>query len=183
MLFSKSELAAGGSGFFTAGDKNAPDDAVNVQQADFLQAINLPRGAAYDFDADGALTVTPAPAQTAAELLATAQAVQAQSIKTACAAAITTGFTSTALGTSAAYGSQATDQANLLSVVASAAGGSLWCQETGTAWSFVEHTAGQASKVLADWQTYRAAQQSKYASLVAQVNAATTAEAVQAINW
>lgn len=161
-----------------------PADAVGITAEQYTALLEAQStGIAITSDSNGAPVAIPPAAPTAAALLATAQGTQTQTLKSACAATIIGGFTSTALGTSAAYGSQQTDQSNLLSVVASTAGGSLWCQEPGSEWSFVDHTAAQALKVLADWQTFRTAQQSKYASLVAQVNGATTVEAVQSITW
>lgn len=58
MKFSKSAKLAGMSGFFFDNDKNAPDDAITVSDADVSRATNLPSGADYDFDKDNNLTVT-----------------------------------------------------------------------------------------------------------------------------
>jgi hypothetical protein len=81
MKFSKSAKLAGMSGFFFDNDKNAPDDAITVSDADVGGATNLPAGSDYDFDKDGKLTVTLPPPLSAAEVRATAIAAKWSSIK------------------------------------------------------------------------------------------------------
>lgn len=58
MLFSKSAKLAGQTGFFFDTDKNAPDDAVSVKDADASVALNLGAGKDYTFDKKGALVVS-----------------------------------------------------------------------------------------------------------------------------
>lgn len=115
-----------------------------------------------------------------AELLAQAKQAQSQLIYDACARAITAGYMSSALGYECEYASMHTDQANLLSLAQAGQGGSVWCASK-EGWTFVPHTAEQVTVVLTDWVRYRDAQQSKYAALLSQINAATTISAVQAI--
>jgi hypothetical protein len=127
----------------------------------------------------------------AAAALAAAQATQAVTLSAACQSAITTGFSSAALGTAHAYGSQSTDQSNLLSAVGasnSAPAGwstSLWCA-TGTpeVWALTAHDAAQVQQVNNDWLMFRTGLQQKYAGLLAQVYADdATVASVQAVVW
>ncbi|MGC0155787.1 hypothetical protein ACPRNU_25280 [Chromobacterium vaccinii] len=124
----------------------------------------------------------------AAPTLGQVQAAQVAQLQAGCQAAITSGFTSSALGAPHQYPSQPTDQANLASDVAAAptapAGwtSGIWCAANG-AWSLQQHTAAQLAQVNADWVAARSALQQHYAGLVAKVQAATTVAGVQAITW
>lgn len=64
--------------------------------------------------------LTPPPAKTAAGLLADAKTAKLAELSAACSAAITAGFTSSALGSAHSYPSKVTDQANLTASVADA---------------------------------------------------------------
>jgi hypothetical protein len=101
----------------------------------------------------------------------------------ACAAAITGNFQSSALGSAYTYPATSTDQANLVQAASSSAGGSLWCMGGAGKWSFVLHTQAQASAALADFIAGRNGFQQRLAELIAQVTAAKTAPAAQAIVW
>jgi hypothetical protein len=125
--------------------------------------------------------------------LAQAQASQAQALNAACANAIISGFTSSALGSAYTYPSGVVDQQNLTaSVLASmlpnAAGAGwttpFWCA-TGTpaVWAWTNHTAAQIQQVGSDAKAAILALQSQNATLQAQVAAATTVDAVAAITW
>lgn len=81
MLYSKTARLAGGSGFFFDEDKNAPADAISVSKSDASTAMNLPSGSTHDFDNDGNLIVTNAPAPTAAQIKAKAAAERWEAIK------------------------------------------------------------------------------------------------------
>ncbi|MGM3277897.1 DUF4376 domain-containing protein [Ralstonia sp. 24A2] len=134
----------------------------------------------------GAL-VAPLP-PTDAQLLAQAQAEQSAKVNAACANALVAGFTSSALDGAHAYPSQDTDQLNLQCAVSAAAIASstwttpIWCASN-DAWSFAPHTATQVQQVNTDWLAHRVAAQQKYAGLIAKINAATSVEEVQAIDW
>jgi hypothetical protein len=131
--------------------------------------------------------VAPLP-PTAEALLAQAKAQQATKVSTSCAAALLHGFTSPALGTPHTYPSQDDDQRNLQSAVSAAVAAPpnwttpIWCANN-DAWSFTAHTAAQIQQVNADWLAHRVAAQQKYADLIARINAATSIEEVQAIDW
>ena len=129
-----------------------------------------------------------APEVTEGQSLADARGVSVSRVSAACAATLVSGFTSSALGVALTYPSQDNDQRNLQSAVSAAATASpgwtipLWCTD-GDHWSFTSHTAAQLQQVNADWLAHRVAAQQKYADLIAQINAATSVEEVQAIHW
>lgn len=125
---------------------------------------------------DAAWTTSPPP-----PTVAQAQATQEVTVKNACATAIAAGFTSSALGSACSYGSQTADQANI--ATAAVAGGTLWCANGTSAWSFAAHTAAQAQQVRADLWTHIQAQQATYAKLLGEISAATTVAAVEAVVW
>ncbi|BCF98058.1 hypothetical protein PPGU19_026270 [Paraburkholderia sp. PGU19] len=119
---------------------------------------------------------------------AAAQKNQIAMVSAACASALTAGFSSSALGSPRNYPSQDTDQRNLLNAVTASQGQAStwntarWCANN-VAWSLASHTAAQVQQVNADWLVFRVAAQQKYASLVTEINSATSVAAVQAINW
>lgn len=98
------------------------------------------------------------------------------------------GFESSALGQVHTYGSSDSDQRNVLSAALASQeqAGSwtalLWCASNG-AWTFAAHTASQVMQVNDDWLAFRQALQKKCADLIAQIKAAKTVGAVQALNW
>lgn len=115
--------------------------------------------------------------------LSAVRTAQIATLSAACQAAITSGFTSTALGSSYTYPSAATDQANLVQVATNSAGGFLWCKSSAGVWAYVVHTQAQAQQVLAAFIAWRSAQQQELVTLTAEVNAATTEAAIEAITW
>ena len=130
-------------------------------------------------------TITAAEAALASytyDAVKVAQGVQIGLLSAACQAAIKAGFTSSALGSAYNYPADDATQGNIDR--AATKGGSLWCQpSSGGAWSFVAHTATEAAQAQADMWTHIQAQQTTYAGLVGQVNAATTVAGVDAIVW
>ena len=171
--------------YYDSIDSPVPEGVTNVieiKQDEWLACINQPGYMVVD----GAL-VAPLP-PTAEELLVQARTMQTAKLSTGCAEALITGFTSSALGVALTYPSQDNDQRNLQSAVSAAATASpgwtipLWCTD-GDHWSFTSHTAAQLQQVNADWLAHRVAAQQKYADLIAQINAATSVEEVQAIHW
>ena len=109
-------------------------------------------------------------------------------LRSACATAIVSGFSSNALGAPHAYPSDETDQRNLSDAcvaAATAAQGwstSLWCEASG-AWALTPHTAAQVQQVMADWIAYRAAQQERLVTLLADIQAAINPAAITAVTW
>ncbi|POZ60160.1 hypothetical protein C2I19_20255 [Chromobacterium alticapitis] len=159
-------------------------DAIPITDAEWQACLSQPGWAV----ADGKLFAPRLPS--AAAQLRQAQRAQCQRLQAACESAITASFPSMALGPQpCVYGSQLTDQNNLLSALSAAQGQSanwttlLWCADGKGDWSFLPHTAEQVMRVNQDWVAFRTMQQQKYASLMAQVAAAATVQAVQAVDW
>ena len=120
-----------------------------------------------------------------------AQAAQIAILQSACQAQIYAGFTSTALGTAHTYPAKDRDQANLSgSVIDSILPNKptgwttpFWCQDSTGTWALAPHTAAQIQQVGLDAKAAIVAAVTKNASLSAQVMAATTVAAVQAVVW
>jgi len=120
--------------------------------------------------------------QTFVDNLAAFKTSQIKMLNTSCGAAIVGGFTSSALGLGAyTYASDPIQQSNILSCAA--VGGLLACCPPGGSWSKTAHTPTQATQVLTDFSTMRDTNRTKLDTLTAEVNAATTVAAVQAITW
>jgi len=122
-----------------------------------------------------------APTPTPAQLLSAAQSAQGAIVNSACAAAIVAPFTSSALGSVNTYDCNPIDQENINLVAAH--GGSLWALPSGGNWTFTAHTMAQGVQVQTDMLAHIQAQQTIYAGLLTQINAATTVAAVQSIVW
>ncbi len=118
-----------------------------------------------------------------APTLVQAQASQTATLMAACDAAITGGFSSTALGAAYTYPSAATDQANLAQTAAATGGGMLMCESAANVWALVAHTQAEAQTVLAAFIAWRDKQRQQLAALIAEVTAATTTAAVATIVW
>lgn len=121
-------------------------------------------------------TPTPVP-------LSVYQSQQRAKVSAGCAATIVGGFQSSALGSPYTYPSDNNTQANVSSLVAAGNGGSIWCGNASNVWTFMAHTEAQATQVQKDMSAFIQAQQTRYAGLVAQIDAATTPAEVEAINW
>ncbi|WP_413722704.1 hypothetical protein ACL2XG_05265 [Sodalis sp. RH24] len=111
------------------------------------------------------------------------QANQIAMLTTACATAIISGYLSSAMGKEYVYGSQLTDQANLVQTAYSASGGDLWCKNGDDAWEFITHTQEQAQAVLAGFVTFRNKQQQQLVTLTALVKSANSPDDVKNIVW
>jgi len=120
-----------------------------------------------------------------------AKAAQKVIVSQACQDAILAGFESSALGPSHTYPAKPTDQQNLnASVVASLLPGNaadwatpFWCAAPDGVWAYVPHTAAQIQRAGADGKAAILACLTKNQQLAAQIDAATTIDAVQAITW
>jgi hypothetical protein len=123
--------------------------------------------------------------------LSQVQAAQLAALNVACAEAITSGFSSSALGTAHTYASGQNDQANLTASVVSSLLPNLpgnWttlqlCMDSGGNWAYLPHTAAQIQQAGVDLKTAILALLVKKAVLSARVTAATTAGDVQAVAW
>lgn len=119
------------------------------------------------------------------------KATQIVSLSEICQAQIFAGFTSDALGTTYSYPAKFTDQANLSASVLASFYPNLatdwstpfWCEDAVGVWAFRDHTAAQIQKVGMDAKTAILQAMGKNTYLAGVVNAATTNEEVQAINW
>jgi hypothetical protein len=132
------------------------------------------------------------PAPTDAQLLSAAQTKQVATNTSAAAASMVSGYTSSALGSAYTYPSKTTDQINMLGSVSSSLLPGLastwttpfWCAPVATGvWAYQNHTAAQIQQVGADGKAWIVSNQTQLAELNAQVAAATTVAAVQAIVW
>ena len=118
-----------------------------------------------------------------APTLAQAQAAQVAVLHAACAAAITGGFQSAALGSSYAYPSDLTSQGNQSTVASSPSGGALWAQPAGGVWALMPHSQAEAQAVVASFVAFLNANQQQLATYTANVNSAATPDAASAVVW
>ena len=131
--------------------------------------------------------LAPVPPQTVTD----AQSQQMARLSGICRSAIVGGFTSAALGAPQTYPSTQTDQSNILgSVTASLIPGlaadwetPFWCADGAGVWGMVNHNAAQIQQVGSDGKAWIVLCQQKLATLSAQVMAADSIEAVQAVTW
>ncbi|MBU9252461.1 hypothetical protein [Burkholderia multivorans] len=130
----------------------------------------------------GKLSSTNPDPQASARQLAAAQDTQIAALRSACASAIMSGFSSNALGEIHNYPSALTDQINQSAIAQCAAGGFLWCA-TGATWALVPHTQTQAQEVVASFVTWLNDCQQQLASLIERVNAADSVDAAGEITW
>lgn len=167
-----------------------PSDAVEItasEHAALLAAQSA--GKMIVASADGSpISVDPISLLTLPE----AQVRQIAELSAACAAAITAGFTSEALGATHLYPAKAHDQLNLGNSVldsllnAAAEGWTtpFWCADAnGENWAWTEHTATQIQQVGIDGKAAILALQARNDTLARAVQAATTVEAALAITW
>lgn len=170
-----------------AGYSNFPSDAVTIPDSLYSAVVlNRPAGKYVVSDKNGMPTLADSPAMT----LAQSQALQANVLSGECQAAITSGFTSDALGKPNYYGSLQTDQLNLQRLFAASQSGSprssypIYCSPTPMQNPpLVQHTQPQMIQVIADMNAWITAQQEKYAALVQQVQTAKTVADVQKVAW
>ena len=102
-------------------------------------------------------------------------------ISNSCQAAILSGFKSNALGSTYSYPSNVTDQININNAVVS--GGSLWCMNDQSEWSFMQHSPEQASVVQKNMITHIQSKQNRYNDLVNTINTLTSKEDIQKVEW
>lgn len=175
--------------FYDSVDSPVPASVTNVIELTDAQWQTCINEQGQWYVASGALAAVPT--ATDAELLSDAQAAQVALLSAACAAAIVSGFASSALGSAHTYPSKTTDQQNLnASVTASLLPGiaadwvtQFWCADASGAWNWTAHTAAQIQQVGKDGMSAILALQAKNAGLGAEVMAASTVAAVQAIPW
>jgi hypothetical protein len=155
---------------------------IEVDAAMYLNWANL----SYQ---DGEIVPTPPPSVDAQ--LEFVKVTQKVIVSQDCQDAILAGFTSSALGTPHDYPAKFTDQQNLnASVTASLLPGvgadwttPFWCADADGNWTYAEHTAAQIQQAGSDGKAAVLACLTKNQQLAAQIDAATTIPAVQAITW
>lgn len=156
------------------------DDVVVSVNEDGTRTFTAPHGAVLNVPA--LLTPHIPVPPTDAELLANAKTDRQAFIRAECAMAITSGFTSSAIGESRAYPSDALSQTNIRDLAL--IGGSIWCSaDAGATWDFITHSAEQAAQVLNDMIAARQALQSRYAAKLTEIESATTIDGVNAVVW
>lgn len=105
-------------------------------------------------------------------------------IETSCASAITNGISSSALGAAHTYPSGQVDQLNLTAIVVRSMLPGYTASKFKTLDAgWLDHTALQIQQVGIDVEAFIATQLQKSAILQAEIDAATTSAAVQAIVW
>lgn len=108
-----------------------------------------------------------------------------------CGAKITGGFASSALGAAHIYPSEIKDQINLMGSVTDSIMPELpadwqtpfWCRDAGGVWNWKMHDAAQIQQAGRDGKAHVVACQTTLATLNAQITAAKTVTAVNAIGW
>lgn len=104
-------------------------------------------------------------------------------INAACAAAITGGFTSSALGTFHRYDSAEIDQLNLIGAVSQGVSVPYSCADSTGIKAMRLHTAAQLKQVLADGAAVKIAALDKARTLKDQISAAVDVAAVDSVVW
>jgi hypothetical protein len=128
---------------------------------------------------------------TASQKLASAKALQNSVLSASCSRAIYAGFTSSALGAKYIYPSDDKSQFNLSASVTDSLLPNLqanWttpfmCADSSGVWAMRPHTAAQIQQAGSDGKAFVLKNLQQNAALVAEVAAATTVAAVQAIVW
>jgi len=115
------------------------------------------------------------------------KASKTSEINSACSKAITSGFTSSALGTPHTYQSEQTDQLNLIGVVTAGQDDYFKCGITdvngNVTWNYALHTIAQLQQVLVDGKAHKQTLLQKTNTLKTQVASAKTVAEVKAIVW
>lgn len=163
-----------------------PSDIVTVSQADYDLAMTRSSGETLDM-VNGSIVIVPAPAPTMTEV----RAAKLTELSDACAAQIYAGFASSALGAPHTYPAKDRDQVNLSASVTASLIPNLpanwttdfWCADGAGVWALRPHTAAQIQQAGMDGKTAIETAICKNATLAAQVMAATTIAAVQAMVW
>lgn len=163
----------------------SPNDTEQLGRDLYAEAVAGTLGAILPY-------VTPPLYATLAEAIAGQTAVLYKS----CGAAITAGFTSSALGSPYTYPTQPIDQSNLVGAVTASLQPGLastwtvkfWCATQPAApavpaWAMLPHTAAQIQQVLADGVAQRETYSAKLDSLIAQLNQSTTIADAEAVAW
>lgn len=162
-----------------------PSDLVQVSAEDFKKAMSRKPSETLDYQG-GQLIIVPAPAPTLDDL----KNNNITDLTNACAATITGGYTSDALGSTHTYPSKPADQANMVASVTSSLLPNLpsgwstkfWCCDSNGNWAFVPHNASQIQQAGSDGKVFIQSQQAQLEKLKSQVNNATSSTDLP-ISW
>ena len=149
----------------------APPDVEDGQQAVFA-------GGSWTVEN----TPTPITPESKPLTLAQARALQLESLKQACRAAIESGFASDALGVTHNYPSSISDQTNQNTIANCLNGGYLKCEKDGV-WALIAHTQRQARAVIDAFAVWLNACQAQIVISAKHVDLAMTVADVQAVAW
>jgi len=156
-----------------------PTPNIEVSEADWQIAID----SAYNYVDATTNKLSHKDFRTLDEL----KASKTSEINSACSKAITSGFTSSALGTQHTYQSEQTDQLNLMGVVLAGNDSMFKCGVVNanktTTWNYVMHTIAQLKQVLADGKVHKLALLKKANTLKMQVASAKTVADVTKVVW
>lgn len=131
----------------------------------------------------------PTSTQLAAGEIDTAKAVRRGDMASECKRAIEAGHPSLVLGASHTYPTTKQDQGNLDALVLKARihGTTqiykFWCADPNGVWARRAHTAQQITDLGTEIANHVIAQQDRYETTLAEINAATTVTAVEAVVW
>lgn len=165
-----------------------PGDAVDVTDVEFAQImLAFNEGSTIEADSEGRPIAVPVPPPSLDDLRASA----VKAITGACNAQIVGGFISAALGAPHLYPSKATDQLNLTANVVSSimpGVGPGWmtpqlCADASGAWAYRPHSAAQIQTVGVDAKAAIAACLLRKDALIAEIEAADSAEDIAAVSW
>lgn len=170
-------------------DPSADEFVVDLPFTEVADAVNNP--SRYQFVNDIFAERSAWVAENEEKILSFAKDAQNTILRAACAAAITGGFTSSALGSIHTYPSTQTDQNNLAVNVTHSLYPGLpgsWttlqiCRDSLGEWDYRPHTAEQIQQVGLDGKTIILAYLVKFNELKDQVINAVNVSTVQAITW
>jgi hypothetical protein len=116
------------------------------------------------------------------QLLAQAKRDKSVELDRECQIALAS-FSSTGLGEAHSYAARAIDQSNLTAARAAGRARAIWCADGAGAWRRVQHTAEQVAKVHDDMLDAIERKLDQLHAKLAEVQAATSGEAVSAISF
>lgn len=168
-----------------------PADIITITAQQHIDAVAVMNAGGKLDVVSGAFTITPMPAPSPDALLVIEKAQAKVRILAQCDNAIVGGFISNALGGAYTYPSKVVDQNNLAANVLSSMYPNLattWttpqlCADTNGVWAYKAHSVQAIQQVGTDGKSAIMACLIKNATLQAQITAASTLAALNAIIW
>ncbi|MBB3965962.1 hypothetical protein [Rhizobium metallidurans] len=119
------------------------------------------------------------------------RAFRIAALTSVCALAIVGGYSSDALGVAHRYPSGVIDQINMMGSVTASLLPDLpldwatpfWCEDEGGEWAYRPHAAAQIQQAGSDGKAHVVSCQTRLAQLSATVMSASTADAINAVDW